>query len=75
MTTPRSIDFPLRLRALARKDPAVAAKALSLDRELQIIARRAHTAASERERKSLVQVGHVDVLLESREIDSEHFFF
>lgn len=38
---PRPLDFPLRLRALARKDPAVAARALTLDRELQEIARRA----------------------------------
>lgn len=52
--TPRSIDFPLRLRALARKDPTVAAKALALDRELQLVARRAHGTESERERKRLV---------------------
>ena len=51
---PRSIDFPLRLRALARKDAAVAARALSLDRELQIVARKAGTAKSDGERKRLV---------------------
>jgi hypothetical protein len=51
--TPRSIDFPLRLRALARKDPSVAARALSLDRELQIVARRASQARAA-ERKKLV---------------------
>lgn len=51
---PRSIDFPLRLRALARKDPAAAARALTLDRELQHTARRAGNAATERERKRLV---------------------
>ncbi len=50
----RSIDFPLRLRALARVDPAAAARALTLDRELQLVARRASRAANDRERKRLV---------------------
>lgn len=52
--TPRSIDFPLRLRALALKDASVAARALALDRELQIVARRASTSKSDGERKRLV---------------------
>lgn len=49
----RSIDFPLRLRALARVDPTAAARALTLDRELQLVARRA-SRAPDRERKRLV---------------------
>ncbi|MBI2391653.1 MAG: hypothetical protein HYV09_18840 [Deltaproteobacteria bacterium] len=51
---PRPLDFPLRLRALAHKDPAAAARALGLDRELQAVARRASTTADERERRRLV---------------------
>jgi len=51
---PRPLDFPLRLRALARKDPAVAARALTLDRELQAIARRAGGAREGAERKRLM---------------------
>jgi len=51
---PRPLDFPLRLRALARKDPAVAARALTLDRELQLIARRAGAAREGAARRRLM---------------------
>ncbi len=51
---PRPLDFPLRLRALARKDPAVAARALMLDRDLQAIARRAGGTRDGAERKRLM---------------------
>jgi hypothetical protein len=51
---PRSIDFPLRLRALARTDPAAAARALTMDRELQLVARKVTTAKTEKERHRLV---------------------
>lgn len=53
-SSPRPLDFPIRLRALARKDPAAAARALGLDREMQAVARRAGEAKSERARQKLV---------------------
>ena len=53
-SSPRPLDFPLRLRALARKDPTAAAKALGLDRELQAVARRAGETQSERTRQKLL---------------------
>lgn len=54
MSSPRPVDFPLRLRALARKDPSAAARALGLDRDLQAVARRAGEAGNERARKKLL---------------------
>lgn len=52
--SPRPVDFPLRLRALARKDPSAAARALGLDRQMQAVARRAGEAKNEREKQRLV---------------------
>lgn len=52
--SPRPLDFPLRLRALARKDPSAAARALGLDRQMQAVARKAGEATSERSRQKLV---------------------
>lgn len=53
-SSPRPLDFPLRLRALARKDPTAAARALGLDREMQAVARRAGEAQGERSRQKLL---------------------
>lgn len=52
----RSIDFPLRLRALAHADPAAATRVLALDRKLQTLARRASKASVAEQKKLLSEM-------------------